>query len=301
MCQVATVNEHSDDSGYGVRLAGEVLYVADFNAGLQIVDVANPRAPMPLARYDVPGCGTPMDVIVAGNLAYVSYSAGGLVILDVTDPRNPIKLSSIRETGLYRTVVLSEGYAYAASQLAGLDVLDISSPYEPSFITHIETEDGATGVAVFGKTALVSTGLGRGVAKVLLFDAQDPRRPVLVGMYESPTSIIRGLDVSNDHAFVACYQKGLVILDIADPSTPQITGIFDAFGSCNDVLVVGNRLFLTSMGQKKAFLFDITTPTKPDLLAEVHVPGAGSLALEGDLLAVGTRYAGVYLFKMTLE
>jgi len=64
---------------FGVAVAGTYAYVADDTAGLRVVDVSNPAAPVEIGFYDTPGLA--FGVVVAGAYAYVADKGSGLEIL----------------------------------------------------------------------------------------------------------------------------------------------------------------------------------------------------------------------------
>ena len=75
-----------DTSGqaFEVAVAGGYAYVADYNAGLQVIDVRNPAAPVRVGGYDTSGYA--WGVAVAGGYAYVADDTAGLQVIDVANP-----------------------------------------------------------------------------------------------------------------------------------------------------------------------------------------------------------------------
>jgi hypothetical protein len=72
---------------HGVAMSGSIAYVADGPAGIQVVDLHDPRAPLGLATFAAPG---PVYAAVAsGNDLYVAGSFG-LWRLDVTVPGSAV-------------------------------------------------------------------------------------------------------------------------------------------------------------------------------------------------------------------
>ena len=63
---------------------GNLAYVADEEAALQIIDVSNPASPVQVGGFDTRG--SPHGVQVVGSLAYVADANWGLVILDMAEP-----------------------------------------------------------------------------------------------------------------------------------------------------------------------------------------------------------------------
>ena len=65
-------------SAEGVAVAGSLAYVADYEWGLQIIDVSDPANPVRRGGYDTPGYAR--GVAVAGSLAYIADHDSGLQI-----------------------------------------------------------------------------------------------------------------------------------------------------------------------------------------------------------------------------
>ena len=71
-----------------VTVVGTIAYVADGQAGLQLIDVSTPGLPALLGTYNTPDQA--FGVAVVGTTAYVAdWQTGGLQIIDVSDPETP--------------------------------------------------------------------------------------------------------------------------------------------------------------------------------------------------------------------
>ncbi len=80
-----------------VDVAG-VPTVAAGQAGLQIIDVSNRRAPQIVGQLDTDGVA--IDVKVRGNLAYVPMVTKGLKVINVATPAAPVLLSALDTDGV---------------------------------------------------------------------------------------------------------------------------------------------------------------------------------------------------------
>ena len=76
---------------------GGFAYVAAGATGLQVVNVANPSAPVIVASLDTPGNAN--DVRVVGNRVYIADGSAGLRIISVSNPIAPLELGSIDTSG----------------------------------------------------------------------------------------------------------------------------------------------------------------------------------------------------------
>ena len=71
-----------------IVVSGNLLLVADSNAGLLVYNISVPSAPVLLSQTK-PSKGGVFDVAVDGNLALLAAWEGGLVIVDLTNPATP--------------------------------------------------------------------------------------------------------------------------------------------------------------------------------------------------------------------
>lgn len=111
-----------------MALAGDKLLIASA-AGLQVIDVADPAQPRPLATFATPAL--PVNVDARPGLAAVAGSdpVPELTLVDITDPAAPRALASIRlpEGSRATGVVLAGGQVVVAAHAAGTLVFDLTT------------------------------------------------------------------------------------------------------------------------------------------------------------------------------
>ncbi|MHB9045770.1 MAG: Ig-like domain-containing protein [Pirellulales bacterium] len=120
-----------DTSGraYDVAVVGTVAYVADEAAGIQMIDVTNPRVPVPLGGYDTSGVA--FGVAVLGTVALVAEDTAGLAIIDVKSPAAPVRLGGYDTSGQASGLAVSGTLAYVADGNAGLVIIGLSPVAPP--------------------------------------------------------------------------------------------------------------------------------------------------------------------------
>jgi len=101
----------------GVTVLNDLAYVADYESGLQIINVSNPTSPVLLGSYDTPGFA--YGVYVLGNTAYV-VDGDSLQILNVTNSASPSLLGSYDTPSLALGVTVLGNTAYVADYESGL-------------------------------------------------------------------------------------------------------------------------------------------------------------------------------------
>jgi hypothetical protein len=131
-----------------VAVSGTYLYVADDNAGLQVIDVTDPENPEIVGVVDTPGAA--YDVVISGNHAYVADHGAGLQVIDITIPASPQIVGSVDSPGLADGVAVSLTYAYLADGRSGIQVIDVTDPANPLILGGVDTPGYAQGVAVGG-------------------------------------------------------------------------------------------------------------------------------------------------------
>src|SRR6185295_11502911 len=162
-----------DTPGLAIDLAvdGGYAYVADGSSGLQVIDLANPLAPVRVASLDTPGTANGIDV--AGSLAVLTDLDHDTQVIDVSVASAPLRLALVPPDPFdtrHRTfdVELSGAYAYLATE-RGLRTLDLGAPASPIDL-------GTTG-------SLFQTDVTLSPRKVL-FGASTVRFDAVLGLYD---------------------------------------------------------------------------------------------------------------------
>ena len=95
----------------GVAVSGTFAYVADHDAGLQVIDISNPANPQRVGGNSA--FGDARDLVVAGTNVFVAAGQAGLVILDLFRPSVRLEPVSPQQPG---------GFRFLACGDAGLSV-----------------------------------------------------------------------------------------------------------------------------------------------------------------------------------
>src|SRR5512139_963956 len=112
-------------SAYGVAVQGDYAYVAAGQAGLVVLNVVNPAAPVVVG-----GCllsQIARAVTVVGNWAYVADGMGGLRIVNIGDPAAPFEVGSLDGLGNALNVDVNGVYAYVAASGMGLMLINVGN------------------------------------------------------------------------------------------------------------------------------------------------------------------------------
>lgn len=139
----------------GVTVNGNTAYVADGEAGLHMLDVANPAAPSELGVYTTPDDA--WDVYVADGLAYIAGGDSGLLVVNVTNPAQPVAVGAFDTPNTAWGLFVVDKTVYIADAAgSGLRIIDVTNPAVPAQLGFYVTPGIAHDVFVSGNFAYVA-------------------------------------------------------------------------------------------------------------------------------------------------
>jgi len=232
-----------------IRVSGRFAYIADGTAGLQIVDIANPRSPVRRGGYDT--TGTAESVFVSGGLAYVADGTSGVQIVDVSNPSSPTLRGSLGTGYAAHDVFVSGNLAYVAAQY--LLIFDVTNPAKPVFRSYYYSllyynVFISGGVAYLTATHTQPRGDLYNVLDAI--DVTNPDAPKFRGRYgRDASNWAGGFCISNGFAYAIL--GGLCIVDIRNPSSPTLRGFYPYTGLLyprkGDVFVSGDLVYVAEV------------------------------------------------------
>ena len=204
-----------------VNASTYAIVVSMNDAGVQLIDVSNPYAPVAVGSatdgvggFDELNGARAVATFVIGSSTYAivaSYSDNGVQLIDVSNPSAPVAVGSATDgvdgfdelagaIGVATCVIGSSTYAIVASLIDdGVQLIDVSNPSVPVAVGSatdgfdgFDQLDGAFGVATFvigaSTYAIVASADDNGVQ---LIEVSNPSVPVAVG---SATDGVNGFD-----------------------------------------------------------------------------------------------------------
>jgi hypothetical protein len=277
---------------YGVAISGDYAYVADYDYGLQVVDITNPASPTLAGSCDTPGYA--QGVAISGDHAYIADCDYGLQVIDITNPASPTLAGSYDTPSYAFGVAIAGDYAYVADGPGmGLQVVDITNPASPTLAGSCATPGGANGIAISGDYAYVAVSY----QGLQVIDITNPASPTLAGICATP-GYAYGVAISGDYAYVAAYDRGLQVVDITNPASPTLAGGYDTPGAACSVVISGDYAYVADIGTDLVVL-DITNPASPTLAGSYDTPGvAVGVAIDGDHAYVADYVSGFQVLEV---
>ena len=290
-----------------VYIDGDYAYIADGNAGLQIIDITDKKNPDIIAT-----CDTPDDawgVYVEGNYAYIV--GNGLQIIDITDKKNPNIISSA--SGGPEGIYIKGNYAYTSGDddLLIMDITNKVNPYpvgsynlSSEYIIKNNSSDAtefAWDIYVEGNYAFIAVGSrdkitemdGRGLQ---IIDITDKKNPDIVGVCKTSGNAW-GVFVEGNYAYVVDINRVLQIIDITDKQNPK------TIGSCPggwDIYVEGNYAYTNNNSDFQ--IIDITDKNNPVIIGTCGTPGdVSGIFVEGKYAYIADNEAGLQIIDTSIR
>lgn len=276
----------------GVTVAGNYAYVADYDHGLRIIDVANSAVPIQTGFVDTPGGSYTVEV--AGNRAYVADQAGGLRIIDIANPYTPFELGFYDTPGAASGVAVEGDYAYVGDRHGGFRVVNVTNPAAPVEVGFYDAPGWETRVAIDGSIAYV----GNWSNGLRIINVASPASPFEVGFCETPGSAW-GVVKSLSHVYIGDRESGLRIIDVTNPSAPAEAGFYDTADSTYGLAVVGTIVFISDWNDGLRVI-DATDPAAPTEIGYYDTPGhAHDVAVAGNTAYVADDETGLGIYDVS--
>lgn len=297
-CIVGAVD--TDGHTAEVFVSGSHAYVADWAAGMKIIDISEPTNPVIVGSVDTDGSA--QRICVSGDYAYVADGDMGLKVIDVSDPTDPVIVGFLATDGQVKGVFVFGSYVCVANGWAGMEIIDVSNPTNPAVVGSVELYGMyCEQVFVSGSYAYVAHGVGG----VEIVDVSDPTDPVIIG--STFNAVAQAVFVSGNYAYVAnsswdsgleIWDSRLEIFDVSNPASPTSVGSVDTEGGSQGVFVSGDYAYVADQwaGIK---IIDISTPSNPVIVGSLDTMDGITMGVfvSGDYIYVSDWIAGLKVIQ----
>lgn len=214
------------DSCEHLAVVGDKVYVSrirmgvvtaesrKINGAIQIVDVANPDAPV--LRQPITVGLLPNRLLLAGSTLVTNYQ-NGLCLINLANPAHPTSC----------TLSMGKGWPYSGRLLgvernlvwtlnsAGLQIIDLSNPPTPQPRDVYPLLGPVKKVATQGQRLYIG-----GKTSLKILDLTQPEAPVLRGACQGAS--FTAMAIAGDRLYAAPYSNGVMAFDIANPDAPKM-------------------------------------------------------------------------------
>lgn len=291
-------------------VVGNYAYAIN-DAGLRVIDVTDPAAPVEVGFCGYPGEDRAWAVAATGHYVYAAYystvnddeSSGLLQVIDVANPAAPV------EIGRYRTakwvdmydVAASGDYAYTVND-DGLRVIDMTDPHSPTEAAHLDLEWtgdewSSRDVAVAGNYAYVveaayhwRTGLQGGI---WVINITNPLAPAQVWFQHWIRTAMTDISIAGRYAYIA-HTSGLQVVDVTNQAAPIMLGHYPVLYA-GSVATAGRYAYVTSYAGLS--VIDMDDPVAPVEVASYAATEATHVAVAGGYIYVAARDSGLLILR----
>ena len=209
---------------------GNTAFVADYEGGLQIVDISDASEPAVLSTLNTDGLAFDVALSSDSNTVYLADESNGLQIIDVSDRSNPGYIGDFLTEGYAIGIELSsDGSIAYVADVSSLQIIDVSNAQSPNLLGSVATSGVAYNVTLSTdeRTAFVAVN----AAGLDIIDITSSASPVLISTQDTPGET-RAVELSNDDktAYVTDDSFGLQIIDINDLANPRLLSNIDTDG-----------------------------------------------------------------------
>mgnify|MGYP002387827030 CR=1 FL=1 len=199
------VNSLKYDNVASVAVDQEHAYVAEYQFGLRVVNIADPSNPVEVGFYDTPGDAH--GVAVAGDTAYVADFDHGVRVVNIADPARPVERGHCDTPGEAQSLAVAGDYVYVAGGSAGMLVVNIADPSHPVLVGSFHTHGYTQSLTIKDGYAYIADGS----AGLVVVNIADPAHPQFAGAYDTP-GYAWGAAIAEEYVYVADANYGLIIL-----------------------------------------------------------------------------------------
>jgi hypothetical protein len=209
-------------------------YVADGAAGLRILDVTDPTAPVDLGGIDTL-FGDSHTAVARDSFAFVGWMSGPhLRSISVIDPAHPVMAGGAAGLTVPVDMVLRDTLVYLAGRFR-FQVVNVASPRQPMLVGSCVLQDESYGLCLVDSLAYVAT------YPFSIINVKDPTNPVVVG------TITRGAyNGTVRDTFLFLSSGGVLVYSVADPTQPRLIDSLSLGPNTYWVEAVGTLLYAGS-------------------------------------------------------
>ncbi len=284
-----------------VHKNGNLLYIAQGEGGLLVVDVSDPKNPEVLTQIVDGVRGYSAKVAFKDSLVYLAAGAWGVTVVDVSDPFVPnIKQWYLAVIKPAKSFDILGDYLFTAISGNGIQIVNIQKNLGlPDTRSIIITPGYATGLKISPNDSTLFAACGEmGLAMYDLsnFDDGYANYPI-IGWCDTPgyaEDVVLNYDASI--AYLACGTEGLQMINYADTANVELVGSYATEGYAKELKYEGQTIFITA-GLQGVQIIDVSNVASPTIIGVVETENARGFDMDEDYLYVADEVEGLIIIS----
>ncbi|MFO7638825.1 MAG: T9SS type A sorting domain-containing protein [bacterium] len=253
------------DQAEDIAVSGDYAYVANYAAGMRVLDISRPATPAEVGSIDTTSGGfSSAAVTVRDSFAFVQWwPQPYLRSVSIENPLRPTQAGGVAVPMIPAALAIQDTFLYLAGRFR-FQVVNVARPREPVLVGSCVTQDGVSfGLAVQDSFAYIISG------QLQVVNIARPDSPFVVGTARGGAS---GIAVLDSFVYVPYAYDTLWVYSVADPSQPRL--LFSTPTSIwpRDVALGESTLYVAASRGWGVDVFDLTDPGRPVRVGRANAP-----------------------------
>lgn len=279
-----------------------LLYMAQGEGGLQIIDITNPEDPQTVSITSEGARGYSAKVAIKDSAVYLAAGSFGVTTINASDPTAPEIPGSNSTEKPAKGLYIMGDYLFVAVSEQGVKISDISVPIYPDSKGQVETSGFAYGLTISSDSAFMFVACGEMGMYIIDISVFDQGYPIdhEVAWCDTPGKAEAVTILEEESiAFMACGTSGLQIINYADTNNVHIVGSLDIGGYAKD-LIYKNQLIYQTVEMGGLQIIDVSDVTNPELIGVVDTEFALGLDMDDEFIYVADEDEGLIIISIPL-
>lgn len=288
-------------SAQDIEKNGDLLYIAQGEGGLVIVDVSNPEFPEVVTQIIDDVSGYSSKITLQDSIAYLAAGTYGVTVVDAGNPFMPgINQWYLAVVKPAKSFELMGDYLFAALSGGGIQVIYVKKNIGvPDTRSNIKTPGYATGLAIspYDSTMFAACGeMGLAMYNLSVFDDGYANYPI-TGWCDTPGYAEEvSLNYDESMAFLACGTEGLQIINYTDTANIHLVGSYATNGYAKELRYENNKIFITA-GSQGVQIIDVSSVTAPTILGVIETENARGFDMDDNYLYIADEVEGLIIIS----
>ncbi|HSQ58905.1 MAG TPA: FlgD immunoglobulin-like domain containing protein [Acidobacteriota bacterium] len=245
------------------------LYLASGTAGVEVVDISDPAAPVRLGSLVVPGLATAVAVVDPNTVAVARAGVGvsaGVTLVDVSTPTGPAPRGSVNGPFIMdpRSLAVRDTVLFVADEQLGVLSVGIGNPDAPATFG-LPSGSSARDLDLLGGGLLPGTTLlvGSRSGGLQVVDVTNPASPVLRSKPLLPP--ILGVARQGTSALACLGEGGAALVDLTNLAAATVRSVVASGGIPRDAAWTGDTLLIAAGTSVERYLLPPAFPAPTGL------------------------------------
>lgn len=280
---------------------GDLLYMAQGEGGLLIVDVSDPTNPTVVNEVTEGVRGYSAKIDYHDGIVYLAAGSYGMSVVDVSNPMTPdVNGWYVNLVKPAKNLHVLGNFLFTAVSEKGIQLVYIKKFLSlPATRGEVITEGYANGLTTSPDSSTMFVACGEmGLSVYDISDFQDgwgvfPR----VAWCDTPgyaeTVVVNS---SQSQAFLACGTEGLQIIDYADTANIHRLGNFVTEGYAKELIYENQKIFITT-GLRGLQIIDVANASAPTIIGVVPTENARGFDMDENHIYIADEVEGLVVIS----